>query len=152
MTEYVKNERTTDIGDAYTRFEWKSVDDFEKYIRSIAPKGKIIGIYGRGYMGDGGDLEPRPPLQLIVTAQRPKAVVDREQAKAAERARIAQETAQERAEEAARKAARQKAREAEANLMLQLERAEQRLSDKQAEIESFHLENPDVPRGGNDDS
>jgi hypothetical protein len=148
MTEYVQSERITDLGDAKTRFEWQSVDDFERFIRSIAPKGKIIGIYGQGYEGSGGDLEPRPPLRLIITTMRLKAVVDRELARAAEKAKKAEEAAKKRAEAAAKKAAEKKAREYKAELKLDIKRIKQRLDDKRAEIENFYLENPDISRGG----
>ena len=148
MTEYVQFELVTDIGDAQTRLEWQSVDEFEKYIRSIAPKGAIVGIYGRGYEGSDSELAPRPSLQLIVTSKRLKTAVDREQAIAAQRAKKAAELANKRAEAAAKKAAEQQAREAIAKLKLEVKHIEQRLNDKRSEISTFYLENPDASGGG----
>lgn len=147
MTEYIQSERTSDIGDVYPRHEWSSVDAFEKYIRARAPKGKIVAVYGRGYSGDGGDLEPRPALQIIITTKRSKAVVDRELAKEAQRAREANEAAQKLAEEAAIMAAKKQALEEQAKLERLVELAEHRLNVKRAEIESFYLKNPILLEG-----
>lgn len=143
MPEYVEIIKRTMIGSA-TCLEWKSVDEFEHYIRSIAPKGKITGIYGRGFEGFDGDTATRPPITIEIKTVRLRSTVEREQARAAERARKVEAAA---AKQAAKKAAREK----EAELRDLLERAEIRLDKKRAEVEDFFSTHPEVERQSDGD-
>ena len=75
VSQSVETELNVDVA---RDLRWESVDEFEAFIRAIAPKGRITLIHGSGYDQDEG--KPPPPVKLIIYTERRQSEIDAEEA------------------------------------------------------------------------